>query len=168
MATRRKKPSKSTARWVARLASCNELEICTIAEEFQRTDVRPVLGTKVSGNEALFPVPPPVAGLPRSYARTLRDIKERCRTDPAGACRHPHHTRSARDTYATCDLATTWASRPILQQLAAKMSASVACTIRRWLTAMGGIWPLRLDASEIGSRTKGLLCAVATGRRHAP
>ena len=39
----------------------------------QRGDVRLVLG-RARGFEALFPVPPPVAGLPRSYARTLRDI----------------------------------------------------------------------------------------------
>jgi predicted nuclease of restriction endonuclease-like (RecB) superfamily len=41
-----------------------------------RGDARLVLG-RARGNEALFPVPPPAAELPRSYARTLRDIKER-------------------------------------------------------------------------------------------
>lgn len=64
----------------------------------QRADVRLVLG-RPRGNDALFPVPPPEAGLPRSYARTLRDIKERIGTPAEGRApmtarrRAEHHHR---------------------------------------------------------------------------
>ena len=39
-------------------------------------DARRVLG-RARGDQALFPVPPPVAGLPPAYATTLREIKKR-------------------------------------------------------------------------------------------
>ena len=39
-------------------------------------DARRVLG-RARGDQAVFPVPPPVAGLPPAYATTLREIKKR-------------------------------------------------------------------------------------------
>lgn len=47
-----------------------------IAKAPSAPDGRRVLG-RARGDQALFPVPPPVAGLPPTYATTLREIKKR-------------------------------------------------------------------------------------------
>ena len=77
MAASRKSPSKPT-RALAR-PPIGQASLAQSPKDTQRGDVRLVLG-RARGNKALFPVPPPRAGLPRSYARTLRDIKERIGT----------------------------------------------------------------------------------------
>ena len=74
MATSRKRASKST-RAVARRPTA-QAPLARLPKDTELSDARLVLG-RARGNDALFPVPPPVAGLPHSYARTLRDIKER-------------------------------------------------------------------------------------------
>ena len=73
MATKRKKPSSTRA--LVRGAVAQALAAQS-PKGTNSGDARLVLG-RARGNEALFPVPPPAAELPRSYARTLRDIKER-------------------------------------------------------------------------------------------
>ena len=77
MAASRKSPSRPTRALARRPIA--QASLAQSPKGTQRGDVRIVLG-RARGNEALFPVPPPVAGLPRSYARTLRDIKERIGT----------------------------------------------------------------------------------------
>lgn len=47
-----------------------------IPKELPGPDARRVLG-RARGDQALFPVPPPVAGLPPAYAITLREIRKR-------------------------------------------------------------------------------------------
>jgi predicted nuclease of restriction endonuclease-like (RecB) superfamily len=160
MATRRKNPSKPT-RALARRSSVQRAA-AQLPHRPQRADVRLVLG-RTRGNDALFPVPPPVAGLPRSYARTLRDIKERIGTarlstviaansaaillyweigkivaarmdaEQWGAkvidrlaadirTAYPDMSGfSSRNLRYMRSFATAWTSRPILQQLAAKL-----------------------------------------------
>lgn len=128
----------------------------------QRGDARLVLG-RARGNDALFPVPAPVAGLPHSYARTLNDIKERIgkarlstvlkanaaaillywevgkvvaarmEAEQWGAKVIDRLAADIRTAYPDMSgfssrnlqymraFATNWTSRPILQQLAAKL-----------------------------------------------
>src|ERR1700758_490647 len=50
--------------------------LATIPKGAPDPDARRVLG-RARGNKALFPVPPPAAGLPLEYATTLREIKKR-------------------------------------------------------------------------------------------
>jgi predicted nuclease of restriction endonuclease-like (RecB) superfamily len=160
VAASRKSPSKPT-RALAR-PPIAQASLAQSPKDTQRGDVRLVLG-RARGNEALFPVPPPVAGLPRSYARTLRDIKERIGTarlstviaansaaillyweignvvaarmdaEQWGAkvidrlaadirTAYPDMSGfSSRNLRYMRSFATTWTSRPILQQLAAKL-----------------------------------------------
>ncbi len=61
MKSKRAKPSQAVAR---------------IPKAIPGADARRVLG-RARGDQALFPVPPPVAGLPPAYATTLREIKKR-------------------------------------------------------------------------------------------
>ena len=71
MATSRNKPSKST-----RALARRPIAQVPLAQLPKETNERSALGRSRTV-DAIFPAPPPVAGLPRSYARTLRDIKER-------------------------------------------------------------------------------------------
>ena len=50
--------------------------LAPIPKALPGADARRVLG-RARGDQALFPVHPPVAGLPRAYATTLREIKKR-------------------------------------------------------------------------------------------
>jgi len=50
--------------------------LARISKAVPGADARRVLG-RARGDHALFPIPPPAAGLPPEYATTLREIKER-------------------------------------------------------------------------------------------
>ncbi len=160
MASSRRSPSKPT-RALARRAIAQP-SLPQSPKGTQRGDARLVLG-RARGNDALFPVPAPVAGLPHSYARTLNAIKERIgearlstvlkanaaaillyweigkvvaarmEAEQWGAKVIDRLAADIRTAYPDMSgfssrnlqymraFATNWTSRPILQQLAAKL-----------------------------------------------